>query len=120
MGEWNELLLEVDAEIDCYNPNWDIRKNLIERLHRSNDEEFLIPFGASIKTKKQFMTQAQEYSEYWNTLRGHRGKGMYGKTPEEKITSLGIHKAKQILTFRVLHLDDSFHLLQRHLEYFAF
>ena len=120
MIEWNELLIELDAEIDYYNPNWDIRKNLIERSHRSDDEEFLIPFGASMKTKVRFMVQAQEYSDYWNMLRGHSGKGMDGKTPEEKLISLGIHNAKQILTFKVLYLDDSFYLLQRHLEYFQF
>ncbi len=88
MEGWNELLRELNAEIDCYNPNWDIRKNLIERSHRSDDEEFLIPFAGSIKTKGQFMTQAQEYSDYWNTLRGHSGKGMDGKTPKEKLLSL--------------------------------
>lgn len=71
MEEWNKLLMELDAKIDCYNPNWDIRKNLIERSHRSDDEEFLIPFGESMKTKMQFMIQAQEYSDYWNKLRSH-------------------------------------------------
>jgi hypothetical protein len=42
--EWNIILTQLDAEIDCYDPHWDIRKNLIERSHRSDDEEFLIPF----------------------------------------------------------------------------
>ena len=68
---WNSLLLELDTDIDCYNPNWDIRKNLIERFHRSDDEEFLIPFGAQWKTKKDFILQATEYSDYWNTKRSH-------------------------------------------------
>ncbi len=120
MEGWNELLRELNAEIDCYNPNWDIRKNLIERSHRSDDEEFLIPFAGSIKTKGQFMTQAQEYSDYWNTLRGHSGKGMDGKTPKEKLLSLWIHQAERILGFKVLCLDESFYLLQKHLEYFQF
>ena len=69
MREWNKLLIELDAEIDCYNPNWDIKKNLIERSHRSDDEEFLIPFGDVMTTKKKFMLQAQEYSDYWNMHR---------------------------------------------------
>jgi putative transposase len=120
MVEWNELLIELDAEIDCYNPNWDIRKNLIERSHRSDDEEFLIPFGASMKTKVQFMAQAQEYSDHWNMLRGHSGKGMDGKTPKEKLLSLWMHQAERILSFKVLYLDESFYLLQKHLEYFQF
>ncbi|EKE29674.1 MAG: integrase catalytic region, partial [uncultured bacterium (gcode 4)] len=118
--EWNSIIGELDADIDCYNPNWDIRKNLIERSHRSDDEEFLIPFGANMKTKKQFMIQSQEYSDYWNTLRSHSGKGMYGRTPKEKLRALWICNAWAILAFEVLHLDESFHLLQEHLEYFQF
>lgn len=69
--EWNDLLFELEAHIDAYNPNWDIRKNLIERSHRSDDEEFLIPFGVKMKTKEQFMRRAQEYGDYWNCLRPH-------------------------------------------------
>jgi hypothetical protein len=61
---------------------------LIERSHRSDDEEFLIPFGASMKTKEQFMIQAQEYNDYRNTLRPHSGNEMNGKTPKEKLISL--------------------------------
>jgi len=69
--EWNDILSCLDANIDCYNPNWDIRKNVIERSHRSDDEEFLIPFGEAMKTKEQFMLQAQEYNDYWNKKRCH-------------------------------------------------
>lgn len=118
--EWNDILFELNTNIDCYNPNWDIRKNLIERSHRSDDEEFLIPFGASMKTTKQFMTKAQGYGDYWNLKRGHSGKGMNGKTPEEKLLSLWIYNASNILTFKVMNLDESFYLLQEHLEYFLF
>jgi endonuclease I len=42
--EWNDILGLLDASIDSYNPGWDVRKNLIERSHRSDDEELLIPF----------------------------------------------------------------------------
>lgn len=118
--DWNDILKELDADIDCYNPNWDIRKNLIERSHRSDDEEFLIPFGATMKTKQQFMKQAQEYSDYWNFKRSHSGKGMNGRTPEEKLLSLWIYNARDMLTFKVLNLDESFYILQEHLEYFLF
>ena len=69
--QWNDVLKELNTDIDCYNPNWDIRKNLIERSHRSDDEEFLIPFGFEMKTKKQFMLRAQEYNDYWNKSRLH-------------------------------------------------
>jgi hypothetical protein len=73
-----------------------------------------------MKTKKQFMTQAQEYSDYWNFKRNHSWRGMDGKTPEEKLLSLWIHNTRDILTFKVLNLDESFYILQEHLEYFHF
>jgi hypothetical protein len=118
--EWNFILAQLDTDIDCYNPNWDIRKNLIERSHRSDDEEFLIPFWEDMKTTEQFMIQAQEYWDYWNKLRSHSWKWMDGKTPKEKLITLGIHQADRILNFEVLHLDSNFYRLQQHLEYFLF
>jgi type I restriction enzyme M protein len=51
----------------------EIRKNLIERSHRSDDEEFLIPFGHEFKIKENFMTHAQEYNDYRNKSRSHSG-----------------------------------------------
>lgn len=87
MQEWNDLLSLFDASIDCYNPNWDIRKNVIERSHRSDDEEFLIPICTKerIKTKEDFMKEAKEYSIYWNQERSHSGHGMEGRTPKEQL-----------------------------------
>lgn len=82
---WNEVLHELDSCIESYNPHWDIRKNLIERSHRSDDEEFLIPFGDKMKTREIFMTHAQEYNDYWNKQRVHSGKGMNNMTPRDKL-----------------------------------
>lgn len=118
--EWNELLNLLDAEIDCYNPNWDIRKNVIERSHRSDDEELLIPFGDTWKTKEDFMIQAREYSEYWNIQRSHSWHGMDWRTPREQLEKRGLPKwqVQRILDFPVLQLDESFHLLEEHFRYF--
>ena len=118
--EWNSILALLNADIDCYNPNWDIKKNLIERSHRSDDEEFLIPFWESFKTRQEFMIQAQEYADYWNKLRSHSWKWMEWKTPREKLLALGIYQADRILNFKVLDSDTSFYILQKHLEYFLF
>jgi len=118
--EWNNILKELNADIDCYNPDWDIRKNLIERSHRSDDEEFLIPFGADMKTQKQFMFRAQKYNDYRNKSRVHSWKGMWNKTPKEKLLTSWIHNAEKILNFKVLYLDSCFYQLQQHLEYFYF
>lgn len=118
--KWNNTLKELDADIDCYNPNWDIKKNLIERSHRSDDEEFLIPFGDIMTTKNKFMSQAQKYNDYRNKSRIHSWKGMNNKTPKQKLLALWIHNADKILDFKVLYLDSYFYQLQRHLEFFYF
>ena len=118
--EWNNVLKKLDCDIDCYNPNWDIRKNLIERSHRSDDEEFLIPFGDRMTTKDKFMSQAQKYNDYWNKSRVHSWKGMNNRTPKQKLLALWIHNADNILDFKVLYLDSYFYQLQQHLEYFYF
>lgn len=95
---------------------------MIERSHRSDDEEFLIPFGAEMKTKEPFMIQAQEYSDYWNTKRSHSGHGMDGRTPREQLIKRGLStiQAQRILDFKVLYLDESFYTLQEHFQYFLF
>jgi hypothetical protein len=119
-GKWDNVLKELNANIDCYNPNWDIRKNIIERSHRSDDEEFLIPFWNDMKTLDKFMYQAQEYNDYWNKLRSHSWIGMNNKTPREKLIDMWFHQADRILNFKVLYLDSYFYQLQKHLEYFYF
>ena len=118
--EWNNILKELDSDIDCYNPNWDIRKNLIERSHRSDDEEFLIPFWFDFKTKSDFMIKAQSYNDYRNRSRIHSWKWMNNKTPKQKLLEYWFHNADRILDFKVLYLDSYFYQLQRHLEYFYF
>ena len=118
--EWNNILKELDSDIDCYNPNWDIRKNLIERSHRSDDEEFLVAFGADFKTKDDFMIKAQSYNDYRNKSRIHSWKWMNNTTPRQKLLDYWFYNADKILDFRVLYLDSCFYQLQRHLEYFYF
>ena len=119
-AEWNDILKELDADIDCYNPNFDIRKNLIERSHRSDDEEFLIAFGDKMTSRDKFMELAQDYNDYWNKSRSHSWKGMNNMTPREKLLKLWFHNADKILDFKVLYLDSYFYQLQHHLEYFYF
>jgi hypothetical protein len=119
-AEWNKVLWELDSFIDCYNPNWDIRKNLIERSHKSDDEEFLIPHWDDFNTLEAFMKHWQAYNDYRNKKRAHSGIAMNWRTPIEKLKDDWFHQAEKILTFNVLYLDSCFHPLQRHLEYFFF
>lgn len=105
-GEWNRMLAVLNAEIYSYNPGFDVRKNLIERSHKTDDEEFLIPRGMLISDQQSFLREAQSYSDYFNGIRPHSGLGMDGSTPREKLESCGIHTAEKFLRFPVVILED--------------
>jgi len=104
--EWNRMLDILNAEIYAYDPGWDVRKNLIERSHKTDDEEFFVPRGEFINDKKSFLQEASQYSHYFNSLRPHSGKNMQGKTPMEKLLSSGIYNARIFLSFPTMILED--------------
>ena len=79
--DWNRIVLTMNARIYSYEPRFDIRKNLIERSHLSDDEELYISRGVFMKTKKDFTREVTDYAWYWNTKRPHSGIGMADKTP---------------------------------------
>lgn len=110
--DWNDTLKPLNATIYTYNPYWDIRKNLIERSHRTDDEEFLIPRGEFIHTEEEFMTEARNYGAYWNTGRSHSGIGMHGRTPMEVIQQSGLMGAGRLAKIPVLILDHHINTLQ--------
>ena len=110
--DWNNTLKPLNASIYTYNPYWDIRKNLIERSHRTDDEEFLIPRGEFIHTEKEFMNEARNYGTYWNTGRSHSGIGMHGRTPIEVIQQSGLIGAGRLVQIPVLILDRHISTLQ--------
>jgi hypothetical protein len=112
---WNGDLGLLHAGIYSYNPTFDIMKNLIERSHRSDDEEWLIPHGPSMGTKELFLHRASDYQYYWNFERVHSGIGMHGRTPFEVLQQSGITGAGALMEFPVLILDDCVLQLQRYI-----
>ena len=113
LANWNYLLNHLNAEAYAYNPYWDIRKNLIERSHRTDDEEFLIPRGELIKTEDDFMEEATNYGYYWNFQRPHSGIGMRGRTPYEVLRDSKLIGANQLLAFPVMLLDRTINQLRK-------
>ena len=81
-----------------------VKQNNIERSHRSDDEEFYCPRGMYIKTKTDFLIEAQHWNIYWNNQRTHLG--IDGLTPSEKLTSLGYGNAEAIGSFPTFILED--------------
>lgn len=122
--EWNRLLSCADAEIYSYEPRFDIRKNLIERSHLTDDEELYIPRGIYMGTKETFLKEVTGYQHYWNFERSHSGIGMDNHTPFEILKQSGIIGAEKLLRFPVLILDDVIDALRTctrpvEFEYFA-
>jgi hypothetical protein len=104
--DWNLYLSLVNAHGYSYDKRFDVRKNLIERSHLSDDEELYIPRGIYMGTKKTFMQEASKYQYYWNFERHHSGIGMHDRTPYEVLKASGLTGAKRIAQFPVLILDD--------------
>jgi uncharacterized protein YqgV (UPF0045/DUF77 family) len=113
LADWNALLNQLNASAYAYHPNWDTRKNLIERSHRSDDEEFYIPRGDLIKTQADFMKEASDFGFYWNCERPHSGIGMNDRTPFEVLKKTGLLGTQQLMQFPTLLLDRDIGLLRK-------
>lgn len=105
--EWNDLLWIINAEIYSYEPWFDVRKNLIERSHKTDDEEFFVPRWSFINGKKSFLIEAKWYSDYLNKYRPHSWICMNDKTPIEKLKSCWIYNADRLLEFPTMILEDN-------------
>jgi len=104
---WNSILASLNVSCELYNWPKDSRKNLIERSHRIDDEEFLIPRWAYINSKPDFLKEANDYSYYYNFHRISTSKYRYWKTPYDIVSSnLKYFNHKYLLHFPTLILDD--------------
>jgi hypothetical protein len=106
-GEWNAHFKSLNAEIYSYNPGFDVRKNLIERSHKTDDEEFFVPRGKFINNKKSFMKEAVNYSYYFNCQRAHSGICMNNRTPLEVLSNSGITALRAFTQFPTFLMEDS-------------
>ena len=104
--EWNSMLAPVNAGVYAYHAGFDIRKNLIERSHLTDDEELYIPRGQYMDSRERFLKEVTDYQYYWNFGRLHSGIGMNNRTPYEVVKQSGIVGAEKLLQFPVLILED--------------
>jgi hypothetical protein len=101
---WNNELKEYNVNVkDHGGAKW--RQNLVERTHRTDDEEFYCPRGGRINSKSDFLIEGQKWIIYYNH-RGSDGIGMNGLSPVEKLNILGVYNAEDICRFPCLILDD--------------
>ncbi|MCX6706206.1 MAG: hypothetical protein NTV24_03850 [Candidatus Woesebacteria bacterium] len=113
LSNWNSLLKILNAQAYAYNPYWDVRKNLIERSHRIDDDEWLIPRGEYITDEKSFLKEADDYWYYTNFERSHGGKGMNDRTPFEVLENSGLLGVNQFMKFPILILDHHIDSLRK-------
>jgi len=112
-GEWNRILSVLNASVYQYHPNFDIRKNLIERSHRTDDEWLYIPRGIYMTTKQTFHQEVINYVDFWNKERHHTGKGMKKRTPEEVLMQSGLPGVDRLLKFPTVILEDTIMQLRK-------
>lgn len=105
-GDWNKVLNLLNSSIYSYEPYFDIRKNLIERSHRTDDEALFIPRGHLMNTKESFRKEVENYSYYFNLLRPHSGIAMNGRTPYGVVKDSGLAGIDRLKDFPVLILDE--------------
>ena len=104
--DWNGRLACYDAFIhDHGGAKW--KQNIVERSHRTDDEEFYCPRGERMKDVSDFFLEAQFWIVYYNN-RSRGGIGMDGLSPRQKLEKLGILNSENICNFPCLLLEDFF------------
>lgn len=106
------MLKTLNASIYQYTPYWDIRKDLIERSHRTDDQKLFISRVEFIKTRQDFIKETSTYKTYWNTQRLHSGRGMKGRTPLEVFLDSKLIGSMMLDRIPVLILDHHIYTLQ--------
>jgi transposase len=77
----------------------------VERSHRTDDEEFYIPFLAGIHNRRELLQRAAGWVYFYNLVRPHYGAGMEGKSPFEKLRELGYELPEEFALFPPIILD---------------
>lgn len=112
LQQWNDHMQYLHVEFYTYFWAKDPRKNLIERSHKSDDEEFIIPRWYHINSKKDFLNEASDYLKYWNFDRIHTWKFMDSLTPCEKAYNSWIYTISALHDFPTFILQDKYEILQ--------
>ena len=109
--KWNKVLNVMNASIESYEIGNDIRKNLIERSHKSDDEDFYISRGQFIHDRRSFLKEARGYQYYWNAQRSHNGIDMNDRTPLEVLADSGLISPHRLLNYPTMILEEDVPIL---------
>lgn len=110
---YNQVLKPLKAEAYQYHLGNDIRKNLVERSHKTDDCEFYIPRAKQFTSKQTFIREAAGYQHYFNFLRPHSGICMSNQTPFEVIKDSGYINSERLMKFPTMILEDHIQTIRK-------
>ncbi len=102
----NQLLAPLDAEITRIHKGRKEENGYVERSHRTDDEEFYIPYGLEVKDTDSLFLMAYSWIKYYNTKRTHTGENLDGKTPIEYAKAIMPEVSRDIALFPPVVLDN--------------
>jgi len=102
----NQLLASWDAEITRIHKGRKEENGYVERSHRTDDEEFYIPYGLEVKDTESLFLMAYSWIGYYNTRRAHTGENLDGKTPIEYAKEVMPELNRDIALFPPVILDN--------------
>ena len=77
----------------------------MERSHRSDDEEFYMPALTPSEQPEELLDDAFRWQAFYNIHRPHYGEDMAGKTPIEKLRSMGVDAPDEMALMPPVILD---------------
>ena len=105
-SDLNLYLSKFDASFSSIPAGKKYLQGVIERSHRSDDEEFLAIHPIRCQNSSEFIFRAQRWQDTWNVARPHFGIAMDGKTPLDKLIDFGITCPNNLLQFPVFLLEQ--------------
>ena len=79
---------------------------MVERSHRTDDEEFYIPFAKKANNQTQFLKLANNWKNFYNYKRVHYGKGMNKTSPATYLKESKLLINPAVPSIPVILLDD--------------
>lgn len=101
-----QFLEPLDGQLKRYPKGRKGYNGRVERSHRSDDEEFYRPYLLNLSDVSDFLTYAQRWTYFYNTLRPHFGDGMDGRSPLAMLQDLSYTGHQAIAAFPPVLLDD--------------
>jgi transposase len=106
IARMNKLLSHLNAEITRIHKGRAQQNGYVERSHRTDDEDFYIPYGLHIKDTNTLFLLAYSWLRYYNTQRPHMGDNLDGMTPLAYTKKIMPKLSPNIALFPPVMLDN--------------